>query len=185
MIYLSNTSQKALRARYRLTAFIVAALGISTLLYVVIGWAFAPAMPRGDYLWLTNSHYVIVGLVFVVALASVLLRRFFLAAARLRRAGRQGVNALLGHLHLSALIGAVLGDVVGILGVVASLVTGNREYSWRLGIAALLMIAYSFPRRGEWEQAVALLEQEKTNAAEPQAAPLVGSEVKLGLLDAE
>lgn len=181
-MYISSANQAALRARYRLTALIVAALGVSTVLYVVIGWAFAPAMPRGDYEWLANSHYIIVGLVALASVVVVFLRRFFLAPARLLKAGRQGVNALLSRLYLCSLVGAVLGDVVGILGVVASLVVGNREYSWRLGIAALLLIAYSFPRRGEWERAVAELEAEKT--AQPSAS-MSAEQIKLGLSETE
>ncbi len=179
-MYISSANQTALRARYRLTALIVAALGVSTVLYVIIGWAFAPAMPRGDYEWLASSHYIIVGLVGFTSVAVVFWRRFYLAPVRLLKAGQQGVNALLGQLYLCSLVGAVLGDVIGILGVVASLVTGNREYSWRLGIAALLLIAYSFPRRGEWERAVAELEMEKT--AQP-AASRSAEQIKLGLTD--
>ena len=182
-MYISSANQTALSARYRLTALIVAALGVSTMLYVVIGWAFAPAMPRGDYEWLAQSHYIIIGLVAVVSVAVVFLRRFFLAPARLLNAGREGISALLGQLYLCALVGAVLGDVVGILGVVASLVTGNREYSWRLGLAALLLIAYSFPRRGEWERAVAGLEAEKSNLQ--PSARMAAEQIKLGLSETE
>lgn len=181
-MYISSANQTALRARHRLTVLIVGALGISTILYVVIGWAFAPAMPRGDYEWLANSHYIIIGLVAILSVVVVFLRRFFLAPARLLKAGRQGVSALLSQLYLCSLVGAVLGDVVGILGVVASLVTGNREYSWRLGLAALLLIAYSFPRRGEWERAVVALEAEKM--AQPSAAR-AADQIKLGLSELE
>ena len=182
-MYISSANQTALRARYRLTALIVTALGVSTLLYVVIGWAFAPAMPRGDYEWLANSHYIIVALVGVAALAVVVLRRFFLSWPRLQNAGRKGISALLSQLYLCSLLGAVLGDVVGILGVVASLMTGNREYSWRLGLAALLLIAYSFPRRGEWERAVAAMEAEKNNLQNPAAT--VAEQIRLGLHETE
>ena len=56
--------------------------------------------------------------------------------------------------------------------------TGIREYSWRLGIAALMMIAYSFPRRGEWQNAVAMIEGEN---ASPQADFLSRDAVRLGL----
>lgn len=182
-MYISSANQNALRARYRLTALITAALGLSTVLYVIIGWAFAPAMPRGDYEWLTNSHYIIVGLVAIGAAVVVLLRRFFLSPDRLQSAGRQGVNALLSKLYLCSLTGAVIGDVIGILGVVASLITGNREYSWRLGLAALLLIAYSFPRRGEWERAVAGMEAEKSQASVTQSAAV--DQIKLGLNEAE
>jgi MFS family permease len=182
MTYISSANQAHLSARYRLTRLIIVALGISTLLYVAIGWAFAPAMPRGDYAWLTNSHYIIVSIVLMAALVTVFLRRWLLSSARLLNAGRRGLNTLLGQLYMASLLGAVIGDVVGILGVVASLMTGNKEYSWRLGIAALLLIGYSFPRRGEWERAVAVMEEEKSGRTEPQAAE---EQIKLGLLDAE
>jgi F0F1-type ATP synthase membrane subunit c/vacuolar-type H+-ATPase subunit K len=182
-MYISSAHQTALQARYRLTSLIVIALGVSTVLYVVIGWAFAPAMPRGDYEWLTNSHYIIVGLVGVAALAVVILRRFSLSPSRLQNVGRKGISALLSQLYLCSLVGAVLGDMVGILGVVASLMTGNREYSWRLGIAALLLIAYSFPRRGEWERAIAAMETEKNSVLNPAAA--AAEQIRLGLRETE
>lgn len=181
-MYISSANQAALRARYRLTALIVVALGISTVLYVVIGWAFAPAMPRVNYQWLVNSNYAIAGLVAVLALGGVFLRRFFLSPTRLQKAGKQSLSALLSRLYLCSLVGAVLGDVVGILGVVASLVTGNREYSWRLGIAALLMIAYSFPRHGEWSRAVAGLELQNSPSIGGTAA---AEQIKLRLNELE
>lgn len=183
MNYISSANQIILSTRYRLTRLIVVALGISTILYVLIGWAFAPAMLRGDYQWLTNSLYIIVSIVFVAALVTVFLRRFLLAPSRLLNAGRKGIGSLLNQLYLASLIGAVIGDVVGILGVVASLMTGNKEYSWRLGLAALLLIAYSFPRRSEWERAVAIMEQEKSGNPEPAAS--ANEQIRLGLLDTE
>ncbi len=183
MTYISSANQPHLSARYRLTMLIVVALGISTLLYVLIGWAFAPAMPRANYEWLTNSHYIIICIVFIAALVTVFLRRFLLSPLRLLNAGRRGISSLLSQLYMASLIGAVIGDVVGILGVVASLMTGNKEYSWRLGIAALLLIAYSFPRRGEWERAMAGMEQNRN--ADPKTAAQANKQVKLGLLDTE
>ena len=184
MNYISSANQPQLSARYRLTVLIVVALGISTVLYVVIGWAFAPAMPRANYEWLANSHYIIVSIVLVAALATVFLRRFLLMSSGLLEAGRKSLSALLSRLYLASLLGAVIGDVVGILGVVAGLMTGNKEYSWRLGIAALLLIAYSFPRRGEWERAVAAMEQEKSENRDANPANAT-EQVKLGLLDTE
>ena len=185
MIYISSANQKALSARHRLTSLIVIALGVSTVLYVVIGWAFAPAMPQADYAWLANSHYIIVGFVAIAAGLAVILRRFYLSPSRLFKSRQKGINSLLSQLYLCSLLGAVLGDVIGILGVVASLVTGNREYSWRLGIAALMIIAYSFPRRGEWERAVATMEHEKNNYPGSQSTTSPTEQIKLGLSDLE
>jgi uncharacterized membrane protein len=174
MTYLSAANQKSLDARYRLAVVIVAALGLSTLLYILIGWAFAPALPHGEHPWLNSINLAI--LVFVSVLALLAIRRLFLSPKRLQVKARSGINSVLGSLYLASLSGAVLGDVVGIFGVVGSLMTGIREYSWRLGIAALMMIAYSFPRRSEWEQAVAMIDGE--NASEDF---LSRDAIKLGL----
>ncbi len=176
MSYLSAANQKSLDSRFRLAVIIVAALGLSTLLYILIGGAFAPAMPHGEYVWLNSINLAVLVLVSVLVL--LFLRRLFLAPKRLEAKARSGINAVLGSLYLASLSGAVLGDVVGIFGVVGSLMTGIREYSWRLGIAALMMIAYSFPRRGEWHKAVALIEGEN---ASPNADFLSKDAVRLGL----
>ncbi len=176
MNYLSAANQKSLDSRYRLAVIIVAALGLSTLLYILIGWAFAPAMPHGEYGWLNGINLSVMVIVSVLAL--LLLRRLFLSPKRLQIKARSGINAVLGSLYLASLSGAVLGDIIGIIGVVGSLMTGIRVYSWRLGIAALMMIAYSFPRRGEWHNAVALIEGEN---ALPEANYLSREAIKLGL----
>jgi hypothetical protein len=176
MSYLSAANQKSLDARFRLAVIIVAALGLSTLLYILIGWAFAPVNPHGEYGWLNSITCSVVVIVSVLTL--LLLRRLFLAPKRLQIKARSGINSVLGSLYLASLSGAVLGDVVGIFGVVGSLMTGIREYSWRLGIAALMMIAYSFPRRSEWHNAVAMIEGEN---ASPQADFLSKDAVRLGL----
>lgn len=176
MSYLSAANQKSLDVRFRLAVIIVGALGLSTLLYLLIGWAFAAAMPRGGYGWLNSIKLAI--LVIVSVLALLLLRRLFLAPKRLQIKARSGINSVLGSLYLASLSGAVLGNAVGIFGVVGSLMTGIQEYSWRLGIAALMMIAYSFPRRSEWHNAVAMIEGEN---ASPQADFLSKDAVRLGL----
>ena len=177
MNYISSAHQKALSARYRLTALIVGALGISTILYILIGYSFAPAMPQKEYRWLSNNSLVVV--VAIIVLTAVFLRRYLLSPTKLQTATQRGIGALLSNLHLSSISGAVFGDLIGILGVIASLMTGTREYSWRLGIASVLIIAYSFPRRSEWERAVARLEQNNEAAVLPKDA------VRLGLMDSE
>ncbi len=174
MTYLSAANQKSLDARYRLCVVIVAALGISTLLFILIGWAFSPVLPYSESRWLNSINLAV--LVIVSVLALLFIRRLFLSPKRLQMKARSGINAVLGSLYLASLTGAVMGDIVGIFGVIGSLMTGIREYSWRLGIAALMMIAYSFPRRPEWQQAVAMIEGE--NSAEDF---LSRDAIKLGL----
>jgi hypothetical protein len=46
---------------------------------------------------------------------------------------------------------------VGVLGVFGYLLTGE-SYSWPVGVVSLLLVIYSFPRRGEWLRALATSE---------------------------
>ena len=59
------------------------------------------------------------------------------------------------------IIGAIA-EAVGISGLIFYRLTGDYQYSWRLGVVAILLILYSFPRRGEWERAVAESEKHGT-----------------------
>jgi len=71
-----------------------------------------------------------------------------------RLADKTSVNMILGALGTTSIIGAALGEIVAILGLVGYMVTGDWNYSWRLGALGLALIIYSFPRRGEWARVV-------------------------------
>jgi hypothetical protein len=58
--------------------------------------------------------------------------------------------------------------MAAIAGLVLYLLTGDYQYSWRLGVVGLFLLVYSLPRRGEWERAVA--ESAKIQSGHPQAA---------------
>jgi hypothetical protein len=62
---------------------------------------------------------------------------------------------VLGSLRVLALVSAALGELVAIMGFIAFSLTGNYEYCLRLGVVGLLLLFYSFPRRWEWERALA------------------------------
>lgn len=183
MSYISSANQKTLAARYRLTAIIVGALGFSSLLYLTIGWFFAPSMPSGEYPWLSPN--IIVAVVLIAVLFVLFFRRFILSPTRLQSAAQKNGGAVLSSLYIASLVGAVIGDLVGIIGVIASLMTGVREFSLRLGIAAILLIAYSFPRRTEWERVVAFAETEKNKDFPVKSDNLPADAVRLGLTDTE
>ena len=98
----------------------------------------------------------------------MLLRRVVLSRGQLQMVARKGVPAVLGRLSTVSIICAALGEVIGILGLVGTLLTGDSGFSLRLGIAGLLLIAYGFPRRWEWERVAAAAQAASDEAATPR-----------------
>jgi hypothetical protein len=165
MDYISAEDQKALNQRYRTTVIIVMAIGISVLIYMLIAKFIPPKeSPPGSETWMQPiySGAIVLGLA-VVALRRILLSRMFL-----KQAIERGVPAVLSSLQTLTLLCSALAEVAGIGGLIFYLLTGDYQYSWRLGAVGLFLIVYSFPRRGEWERAVA--ESAKMKNSQFQAA---------------
>jgi len=156
MDYISSADQQILSERYHKTRLVVVALGLSVLLYLLIGWLISPA-PLSPGLASKGRFFYFAAL--VIGFAAVMVRRLLLSRLRLDVATRRGVKAVVNNLGSASIIGGACGEMVGVIGLVAYLMTGDAEYNWRLGVIGLLLIAYSFPRRGEWERAVSAIAQ--------------------------
>jgi hypothetical protein len=90
-----------------------------------------------------------------LALGSVFFRRsqmhrFRLEAVTLKR----GPEGLIRHFVNVTIISAALAEAIGALGLVASLLTANSDIVIRLGIVALAIIFYNYPRLGAWQHAI-------------------------------
>jgi Na+/proline symporter len=165
MDYISTQDQTALNQRYRTTVILVMAFGISVMVYMLIAKFIPPRQsPPGSETW---AQPIYSGAI-VLGLAVVVLRRILLSRMFLRQAIERGVSAVLSNLQTLTIICCALAEMAGIGGLIFYLLTGDYQYSWRLGVVSLFLIVYSFPRRGEWERAVA--ESAKTKSGQPQAA---------------
>jgi len=163
MEYIASADQQALSERHKKAAVVVAALGASVMVYSLVAWLIPPAQ-LSSRSGGRAFYYAVYGAALVMGFAVVVLRRLWLSQFRLNLALRRGLGAMLGSLSLASILGAALGDAIGILGLVAYLMTGDREFSWRLGVVGLLLIIYSYPRRGEWERAVSTATRETTSS---------------------
>jgi hypothetical protein len=154
MQYISVANQKAVDQTYRMSIIIVLAFCFTPILLMMLG-RFINAQDAA----LTNPAQLELikklayGSALLFGLLVVALRRF--GMAWLTRQRKRSVTAVLGHLRLLALISAALGEVVALIGFVAFMLTGDYEYCWRLAVVGLLLILYSFPRRWDWDRAVA------------------------------
>ena len=162
MEYLSVENQKLLAQRYKTAVILVMAFGITVLVYVLVARILTPKeiMP-GSERWQQPVYSAAI----VLGLVVVILRRFLLSYMMIRPAIQRGAQATLQHLFMVTMVICVLAEIAAIGGLMLYLLTGDFQYSWRLGIVSLFLFAYNFPRRSEWERAVAHSANLKTSAA--------------------
>ena len=153
MQYISVEHQRAIGERFKVASMIVLAFCVSVGVLMVIGSLVNPpdTLPYSERL---NS--IIPAVVIVMAMGVIVLRRIWMAAMVMRVAARTGVSATLNRLLQMTVVCAALSELVAIVGFMFYLLTGNYRYSLILCTVSLLLLLYTaFPRRGEWERAVA------------------------------
>lgn len=147
-----------------MTAILVLGFGFSALILIFLPMILRVEEPAESAF---NWPKILATTALVVGLASVLLRRVFLSRGVLTNAAKQGREAVLSRLSMTSVIGAAFGEAVGITGLVGFLMTG-ASFVWPVGVVSLILVAYSFPRRGEWARALELV-----SAAGERASPAV------------
>lgn len=151
MEYVSVAHQKAIATRYRIACILVAAFAASVLIYMLIARLVTPGEPQpGSEKWAQPIYSAVI----VIGLMIVILRRVLMSRAVMVSAAAQGAPAVLTRLMAVTVITAAAAEIVAVIGLVFYFLTGDYQYSWRLGLVGLFLLAYSFPRRGEWERAV-------------------------------
>lgn len=94
------------------------------------------------------------GAVFL-ALGSVIFRRSQMHRFRLETVTlKRGPEGLIKHFVMVTLVSAAMAELVGVLGLIGTLLTGETDVVVRLGIVALAIIFYNYPRRGAWQHAI-------------------------------
>ncbi len=161
MQYISVEHQRAISGRYKTAAIIVFAHCLTVLVFIVVARFIQPAevVPGSERL-MTYAPTVVI----VLTLAVIVFRRVWLSQVIFGSAMRLGVNAVLNRLMQMTVICSAISELVAIFGFVFYLLTGGYQYSLVLSAVSLLLLLYTaFPRRGEWERAVAA--SAKTEAA--------------------
>lgn len=169
MDYISVEHQKALSQRYRVTSVIVIAYGISLLIQLLIARFIKPGEPTpGSETWMQPIYSAAI----VLGISVVALRRIMMSKLVMGPAALRGVESVLRTLQTMTMICCSLAEIVVIGGLIFYFLTGDYQYSWRLGIVGLFLLVYSFPRRSEWERLVAATANPQTGSAAHTAKPI-------------
>jgi hypothetical protein len=160
--YISVENQKAFANSYRTGVKLVLIFGVSVLFFMLIGRFISPnSVLPGNEIFSSPTLPGSEGLarpifiaVIVLGVIAVTVRRLLMSQSMMAKVASGGVNALLGRLMMTTVISLAIAELVAIMGLTFYLLTGDYDYSWRLGVISLLLIFYSFPRRGEWERII-------------------------------
>lgn len=155
------TGATRVAAAYRTAMTIAMALTVGIVLYIVIGLILLRSRSPVPQDQLLIPFY---GAAAMFALGSLAFRRVQMQGPRLESvAQRRGIAGLIGHLVTTTTISGALVEVVGLLGLLLSLLSGDLTHVIRLGVVALAVSVYNFPRLRAWQQAVEYFEQNVGN----------------------
>jgi hypothetical protein len=153
-IQTSTDVQSQLIRHHRVAAMVVRAfLAVTVALIIVAFTGRAPVIGHGSpdptTVWFMRITIVILGI------GAVSLRRTRFTAARLQDiAALRGLPGLLQTLQGTTVQIAVLGALIALLGFVLMMLTHEPSDMVFIGIAALAVLIYCYPRRRSWERVV-------------------------------
>jgi hypothetical protein len=146
-----------LESRHAAAARVVQAVALFTLLLIVLALAGVLAGTlRFDPAAANSLRFVIVFL----GVGAIVFRRTRFSAMRLQDIGAlRGTSGLLATLHNTTVIVALIGGLIALLGFVISVMTGAGTDMLYLGVIAVAVLLYCYPRRAAWRAVVGAAER--------------------------
>ena len=91
----------------------------------------------------------------ILAIGSIIIRRAQLHRMKLEVvAATRGVEGLIKHLLNATILAAAMAEIIGVLALVVVFFGGGQSDVIRLGVVALAVSIYNYPRRAAWQQLV-------------------------------
>jgi hypothetical protein len=90
-----------------------------------------------------------------LAIGSIVIRRAQFHRMKLEVvAGTRGADGLIKHFLKATILAAAIAEIIGVLALVVAFVGGDQNDVIRLGVVALAVSLYNYPRRSAWQRAV-------------------------------
>jgi hypothetical protein len=150
---LSADVQAELIRRHKSTATTILSLLVAVILLSVLAFVSQKFLVPRNSSSLDMTFRIIVP---ILGLGAIALRRTRLAKMRLQDiAALRGASGLLATLQKTALLMAIIGIAVALIGFVSTLMTAQVWYMYTAAVvAAAILLFYGYPLRPTWEQAV-------------------------------
>ncbi|HEX5706439.1 MAG TPA: hypothetical protein VFX96_04050 [Pyrinomonadaceae bacterium] len=167
----SESTRGELTRRQRAAAYFVYAMLALTVLLMALAYAgvLIPEFSRAEPVIDMTLRIAIV----FFGVGAVVLRRTMFNAARLQDiASLRGTTGLLDTLQKTTVFVALIGGTIAVMGFILSVIWGEREYRYmpeavKIGLIAVAVLVYAYPRRSAWERVVRLTTPGETPPASP------------------
>lgn len=144
--------QAELVRRHRTAVLIVRFLLFLTIIFALIGFLGKNLFRQQDNPALDIALRISI---LSFGLGSVVLRRTRFSTMRLTDiAAAKGASALLKTLQNTTLQVAELGGAIALIGLIATIMTGNAFYTYGAGFIGFVVLLYCYPTRTSWQRAL-------------------------------
>ncbi len=171
MTQTAESTRDELARRHRATAMFILAMMVLTVLLMALAYAgvFIPETGRAEPVIDMALRIAVV----FFGVGAVVLRRTMFNAARLQDiASLRGTSGLLDTLQKTTVLVALIGGSIAVMGFVINVVGGRAgdetvpQAVW-IGLIAIAVLLYAYPRRAAWERVVQLTTPGETAPASP------------------
>ena len=147
-----EVTEGELERRHAAAVRVVVAVFVLTLL--LAGLALSGVLAGAVRFNPTTANALRFAIVFL-GVGAVVFRRTRFSAMRLQDIGAlRGADGLLDTLHSTTVAVALVGGVIAVLGFVISVMTGAGTDMLYLGVIAVAVLLYCYPRRAAWQAVV-------------------------------
>jgi hypothetical protein len=144
---------------YRRTLIIMISVGLSILLLLVLNIFLSGRVGAPSDRDFTNLRLTFTGIVVLLALTSITLRRFMFHSMRLEIIWTTGgIKGLLQHLSKTSVLLAGITEAAAVLGLVFGVISGDSGSGTWLILVGLAVFLVAFPRRRSWMRVAAVAE---------------------------
>ena len=148
----AEQTRSRVAAAHRTALTLVLAFAMSIVIYAGVGvlvLSMRGANPRAEV------PYAFYGAAAILAIGSIIIRRAQLHRMKLEVVGAtRGVEGLIKHLLNATILAAAMAEIIGLLALVVAFLGGSQSDVIRLGVVALAVSIYNYPRRSAWQQVV-------------------------------
>lgn len=160
----AEQNSEPVAAAHRTALTLVLALAMSIVVYTGVGLLILNLRGSTGQAELPYTFYAAAA---ALAIGSILVRRAQLHRMKLEVVvGTRGVEGLIKHLLNATILAAAVAEVIGVLALVVAFFGGNQSDVIRLGVVALAVSLYNYPRRSSWQRAVDYFSATKAGAGE-------------------